>query len=106
MKQSTRGRMTPEEFKRAMDFIIEQLARFEAAIERESAKRDRQWERDQPRIARVEASLVAIGELNVLTSELIQYQARAVRVVTDGAAGCQRHALQIDIKSQNGKGQQ
>ena len=68
--------MTPEEFKRAMDFIVEQLARFEAAIDREREERLQQWKQDQPRIARVEATLVAMGELNALTSELIGYQSR------------------------------
>ena len=65
--------MTPEERQRAMDFIVEHMARFATNMDQLDAKmkelgasfeQERQERlKDQPRIARVEAAFVRIAEL-------------------------------------------
>ncbi len=76
--------MTNEEMHQTMEFILEHQAQLTASVERmgeDFRRREEEWARDQPRLARVEESFVVLVQLaENLDSRLDESDSRLNRV--------------------------
>jgi hypothetical protein len=95
--------MTPEEMKRTMEFIVEHQARFFAAFEEERAERLEQWNRDQPRIAQVEAAIVRLDatilRLDANTAKLDANLLRLTELAEIQSRRLDRHDRDIHVST-------